>query len=137
MSTLNLELAENEKMKMFSHNYKSKLLPAMCDCATSTFRGNLRATSMLFQMKLVDNPNPLLSPEGTLATPSHRLYQCSNLMAIWRLVMEFRDWMSSNGDAHYSIDHSLYIAEMEVYLNFYEEHMPPTSKIFGKTEKGR
>ena len=37
-------------------------------------------------------------------------------------LMQFRDWMSSNGDFQYSIDHNLYNAEKEVFLNFYAEH---------------
>ena len=41
--------------------------------------------------------------------------------------MEFRDWMTANGNTPYSIDHNLYIAQMEVFLNFYEEN--PNSVI--------
>ena len=42
-------------------------------------------------------------------------------------LMEFRDWMSSNRDTQSSNDHNLYIAEKEVFLNFYEEN--PNSVI--------
>ena len=41
--------------------------------------------------------------------------------------MEFRDWMAANGNTPYSIDHNLYIAEKEVFFNFYEEN--PNSVI--------
>ena len=113
-------------MKIVNHNYRSKIILAMHNCTTSTLRGNLRTRSMLFQMKLVDNPHCLFCSEDGLDTPSHRLYQYPDSKAIWSMVnkylLEFRDWMSSNGDAQYSIDHSLYIAEKEVFLNFYEEH---------------
>ena len=37
-----------------------------------------------------------------------------------KYLMEFRDWISSNGEAQYSIDHSLYIAMKKVFLNFNE-----------------
>ena len=63
---------------------------------------------------------------------SHRLYQCLNSKAILSTVnkylMKFRDWMSSNRDTQYFIDHSLYIAEKEGFLNFYVEY--PNSDIW-------
>ena len=131
MTDLKLTLADNEWMKIVSNNNKSKLLPAMRNCATNALRGNLRTRSMLFRMKLVDSPNCILCPDGVRDTPFHRLYQCPNSKALWNMVneylMEFRDWMSSNRDAQYYIDHSLYIAEKEVLVNFYEEH--PNSVI--------
>ena len=37
------------------------------------------------------------------------------------------DSMSSSGDTQYSIDHSLYIAEKELFLNFFKEN--PNSVI--------
>ena len=99
--------------------------------ATSALRGNLLTRSNLFKMKLVDNPNCLFCSEETPDTPSHRLYQCPNSKAIWDMVntylAELRDWMSSNGDSQFFIDHRLYISEKEVFLNFYEEH--PNSVI--------
>ena len=42
MTNLGTKLAKNEWMKVVSHNYDSKLIPAMRDCAISAMRGNLR-----------------------------------------------------------------------------------------------
>ena len=67
-----------------------------------------------------------------LKTPHHTgCIDVWNSKAIWDLIneylMQFRDWMSSNGNSQYSFDHSLYIAEKGVFLNFYEQH--PNSVI--------
>ena len=82
-------------------------------------------------MKLVDARNCLFCSDSVLDAPSHRLYQCLNSRDIWNMVnnylMEFRDWMTANGNTQYSIDHNLYIAEKEVFFNFYEEN--PNSVI--------
>ena len=103
MKIFNMSRVKNEWVKIVSHNYRSKVLPAMRDYATRALRGNLLTRSKLFKMKLVDN----------------RLYLCPKSRAIWDManmyLAEFRDWMSSNRDSQFSIDHSLYIAEKKSF----------------------
>ena len=109
LTQLHTTLAKHEWMRIVSHNYNSKLLPAMRDCATSAIRGNLRTRTKLYQMKLAEAPNCLFCSDYTLDTPSHRLYQCPNSRNIWNLInghlMEFRDWMAAKGNTPYSIFH--------------------------------